>query len=102
MIDLELNFAADLWVYPGKAAWFFITLPSAEAEQVRFYYGSRRRGWGAVRVAASIGDSCWKTSIFPDSRTKSYLLPVKAEIRKKQNIKSGDKVTVKLAVSVNL
>ena len=60
----------------------------------------KRRGWGAVRVMVTMGSTKWETSIFPDSRTNSYILPLKADVRKKEGISAGDDVKVKLKASV--
>jgi hypothetical protein len=59
-----------------------------------------RRGWGSLRVRATIGKTTWKTSIFPDEKSKSYVLPVKAEVRKKENIKDGEPVVLTLEIMV--
>lgn len=100
MDALTLAFTAELWVYRGKAAWHFITLPAEEAQRVRFFFGTRRRGWGAVRVDVTIGKTRWKTSIFPDSQSGSYLLPIKAEIRKAEGLAEGGRVAVTLVAAL--
>lgn len=53
------------------------------------------RGFGSVRVEASIGDVTWQTSVFPQN-SGGYLLPVKAEIRRRAAIAAGDEVSVTL------
>jgi hypothetical protein len=87
------NFTAELWLHndmPG--AWYFITLPQDAADEIRAT--EERRGFGSVRVHATIGDSAWDTSIFPDTTTDSFVLPVKAAVRSRQDIDEGDHVTV--------
>ena len=84
---------AELWLHsdmPG--AWYFITLPLDAADEIRA--SNERRGFGSVRVRATIGDSEWDTSVFPDTKTGSFLLPVKAAVRREQNIDAGDRVAV--------
>jgi hypothetical protein len=76
-----------VWVYKGKGAWYFATLPEKESAQIKFRSSDRKRGWGSIRVTATIGDTSWQTSIFPQSG--GYLLPIKAEIRQKENIEEG-------------
>lgn len=98
MIDLTITFTAELWMYQGKGAWFFITLPKEESEQIKFFNSHKRRGWGSVRVKATIGQTSWSTSIFPDSKAGAYLLPVKADVRKKEKIAAGNSVVVTLSV----
>lgn len=97
MSDLDIAFEGNLWMYQGKGAWFFITLPKDISEHIRFLTGPRR-GWGAVRVQACIGDTAWKTSIFPDKNAEAYLLPVKANVRAKEGLAAGHTVSVKLDI----
>lgn len=99
-MDLEFTFSGKIWMYQGKSAWFFVTLPKDESEQIKFFNNHKRRGWGSVRVKATIGETSWSTSIFPDSKAGAYLLPVKSDIRKKEKIAAGDSFSVKVRVSV--
>jgi hypothetical protein len=98
-MDLEFTFSGNIWMYQGKAAWFFVTLPKDDSEQIKFFNNHKRRGWRSVRVKAAIGETAWRTSLFPDSKAGAYLLPVKADIRKKEKIKAGDKVSITLVVT---
>jgi hypothetical protein len=100
MSDLDFTFTADLWMYSGKSSWFFVTLPKVASEQIKFLSHHKRRGWGSVRVTARIGQSEWKTSVFPDTKAGAYLLPVKSDIRQKENLEAGDSVSVRIRISV--
>jgi hypothetical protein len=87
------DFTAELWLHsdmPG--AWYFVTLPLDAADEIRAT--NERRGFGSVRVRAAIGDTEWETSVFPDTKTTSFLLPVKAAVRREQRISEGDLVAV--------
>ena len=53
-----------------------------------------------MRVSANIGGTTWETSIFPSSDLGAYILPIKAEVRKKQKITVGDDVQVLLQISI--
>lgn len=99
MDDLEITFASKLWMYQGKGAWFFITLPKDDSARIKFFTGPRR-GWGAVRVTAQVGKTKWKTSIFPDKKACAYLLPVKADVRTAEKLEAGRKVSVRLRIEV--
>jgi len=94
MMDENYQIRAKLWLYPGKGGWHFITLPKKEAAAIRFLMQDRRNAWGAVHVTAIIGKTTWKTSLFPDKKSGSYLLPIKADIRKRENIALDDIVRV--------
>lgn len=83
----------------GKAAWFFITLPTALSREIRLVdAGPRRVGFGALRVEATIGESTWQTSIFPAAELRAYVLPVKAAIRKAEGLIEGKLVEVRIVV----
>jgi hypothetical protein len=51
----------------------------------------KRRGFGSVKVAARIGDSCWQTSLFPQ-KSGGWFLPVKKPVRLAQGLEFGDHV----------
>jgi hypothetical protein len=97
---LTLKFRSKLWRYAGPGSWHFITLPVKHAATIKALLRSPRRGWGSLSVTATIGSSSWKTSIFPEKKSKSYLLPVKADVRKKESIEDGDTVAVTLEVAM--
>lgn len=92
---------AEVWLYPSeKAAWHFVTLPKKIADEIKKNFGAKSRGWGSFPVTAKIGKTSWKTSIFPDKRSESYILPLKAEVRKKEGIFQGDRITFFLEINV--
>lgn len=95
---MQITFTAPLWKYQGKGAWYFLTLPPDMAAQVRFATALSHHGFGSVRVRAQIGDQVWKTSVFPDKSSASYLLPVKADIRARAGLTDGDAVAVALTI----
>jgi hypothetical protein len=92
---------ARLWRWNGaKASWFFLTLPASVSREIRIVdAGPRRVGFGALRVEATIGGSTWQTSIFPSAEFKAYLLPVKAAVRKAENLAEGKSVNVQVVVN---
>ena len=57
--------------------------------------GSNRRGFGSVRVAATINGVMWRTSVFPQ-KSGGYILPIKAEVRRRAGIAADEEVTVEL------
>ncbi len=89
---------AEVWLYPGMAAWHFISIPRTMAIKIKKQYEGLTRGWGSLKVKVVIGDTSWKTSIFPDNKTNTYLLPLKAEVRKKEKISAGTKATFKIEI----
>ena len=88
------TFSAEAWQNPGGAGWHFVTLPPEVADEIRAR--TQQRPFGSVPVTATVGDTSWQTSIFADTRSHSYLLPLKADARRRAGIAAGDRVTVSL------
>ena len=89
---------STLWRWDGdRVSWHFITISAEESAEVRAHSLINRGGFGSVRVEASVNDVTWRTSVFPQ-RSGGYLLPVKAEVRRKADIGLDDAVTVELVL----
>ncbi|HWP94722.1 MAG TPA: DUF1905 domain-containing protein [Gammaproteobacteria bacterium] len=89
---------AKVWRYAGTSSWYFVTLPKTHARQIRACHAFRRRGWGSLPVIVTLGGTTWKTSIFPESETGSYVLPIKAEVRRREGIAAGDTIGFTLEI----
>ena len=90
------SFSAALWRWKGEApaSWVFVTLPADVAFAIKCQ--AERRAWGSVKVTARIGETRFQTSLFPEKASGSYLLPVKAAVRKAEGLHDGDTVAVEL------
>ncbi|WP_338061710.1 DUF1905 domain-containing protein [Sphingorhabdus pulchriflava] len=100
-----ITITAELWIWTSAEApanWYFLTIDGETAEAIRTtalmrrLEGGQRRGWGSIRVMATIGDTNWQTSVFPSKESGGYLLPVKAAVRKAEGLTAGDAVTVRV------
>jgi hypothetical protein len=83
---IKYKFAASPWQYQGPGGWHFVSLPKNLAMEIRNALKSEEEGWGRLKAIAQIGNSEWKTAIWFDTKLNTYLLPLKAEIRKKENL----------------
>ena len=91
-----ITVTAPIWLWSeGKGSWHFLTIPPDEAVEIRLESTASgvRRGFGSVRVEAVINEISWKTSIFPQ-KSGGYILPIKADVRRRAGISAGDTVTV--------
>lgn len=93
-----LVFSAPVFLAGAETAWHFVALPEEDADQVRGSVPMGRPGFGSERVEVTIGGSTWRTSVFPDSGRGTYLLPVKAAVRRAEGIAAGDEVEVRLTL----
>ena len=92
-----ITVTAPIWLWSGgQGAWHFLTVPEEEAVEIRAHsFGGERRGFGSVRVEATIDRVTWRTSVFPQ-QSGGYILPIKAEVRRRAGFGAGDSVTVEL------
>ncbi len=92
------SFTAELWQWEGKASWFFFSLPEDAADDIEERFGRTAAGFGSIRVEVSIGDTTWRTSLFPSTAEKTYVLPVKKAVRSTEGLAPGVEATVGLTV----
>ncbi len=90
---------SQVWLYPGEsAAWHFANVDKKQSVELKEKYTKQKRGFGSIPVAVVLGKTSWKTSIFPDKRSGTYLLPLKAHVRRAEGIGAGDSITFTLTV----
>jgi hypothetical protein len=95
---MKVSVKAEIWLYPANAAWHFISVPAATSANIKKQFADYHRGWGSLPVKVKLGKTSWQTSIFWDSKRKSYLLPLKSAVRKAEGIGEGDSVNLQLTV----
>ncbi|MBC8170287.1 MAG: DUF1905 domain-containing protein [Anaerolineae bacterium] len=93
---MEFEFNSKIWFWRGPAPFFFVTMPEEESHDLKVISASVTYGWGVIPVTVQIGDTEWKTSLFP--KDELYLVPIKASVRKAENLEEGDEVTIRLTV----
>jgi hypothetical protein len=92
------RFRVELWEHDGPGAWHFVSLPEDDADEIDAVHGGRARGFGSQRVEVTVGATTWRTSIFPDAKRGTYVLPVKKPVRVAERLVAGDRVPVALVV----
>jgi len=91
-----ITVTAPLWLWTGEnGSWHFVTVPEEQSDEIRAHCLSQMRGFKSARVEATINDVAWRTSVFPQ-KSGGYILPVKADVRRRADIAAGDDVTVSL------
>jgi hypothetical protein len=85
---VKYEFEGEVWRWKGDAAWHFVTLPVGLTDGLKRMRGPSR-AWGSMRIVASTGGSTWRTSLFPDAKSGAFLLPLKAEVRRREGLEAG-------------
>lgn len=56
----------------------------------------RSRGFGSIKVTARIGETTWKTSVFPQNKQSEWILLVSKKVMRMENLSQGDIITVQV------
>ena len=91
---IKYEFSARIWKHPSPDGWYFVSLPNTMAAEIREHLKWQEAGWGRMKANARIGNTEWETAVWFDSKFGTYLLPVKAEIRKKEQLETDKMVDV--------
>lgn len=83
---VEYKFIAKMWKHSASGGWHFVTVPESISKEIRENFGWQEEGWGRMKTRAKNGDHSWETAIWFDTKMNTYILPIKAEIRKKSNL----------------
>lgn len=90
---MTYEFDAPLWLWQARTdSWTFVSLPNDVADDVLDRSAGATRGFGSVRVEVTVGGTVWRTSLFPDSASKTYVLPIKKAVRSAEGVAAGDTV----------
>ncbi len=99
----QFKFKSKIWLWNiEKGSWHFVTIPEDISNEIYFAQKlknmGQKRGFGSIKVEVLIGNSKFNTSIFPNSKDKTYVLPLKAIIRKAENLNAGDEINVEIKI----
>ncbi len=99
-MKLEESFKAKVWTQESTGAWHFATLPADLSKSIRTLTTGLRKPFGSFRVSARTGQTTWSTSLFADTKSGAFVLPVKSDVRKRERIAIGD--TIEIAITLEL
>ena len=93
---MNLHFGGVIWHWVGPAPHYFVTVPDEQCLDLKAASKLVTYGWGMIPVRARIGQTEWKTSLFP--KDGQYIVPIRANVRKAEGLNEGDEVAVRLEV----
>lgn len=91
-------FSAEVWEWESQASWHFVSLPEEVTDEIDDRFGHLAAGFGSIKVEVRVGSSTWRTSVFPDGRRGTLILPMKKDVRRKQGLAAGAVAHVELRV----
>jgi uncharacterized protein DUF1905 len=93
---MVIEFSGKIWYWRGPSPFFFVTIPAKQSSNIKAISQLVTYGWGVIPVHVRIGKTEFTTSLFP--KDGKYIVPLKASVRKAENLEEGDKVTVRLEI----
>ncbi len=85
-----------------RGTYHLVVITGEAAEQItmharlhRLEFGSQR-GFGSVKVMAQIGETEWKSSVFPQQKQSEWILLVSKKVMRAEDLAEGDPVTLRL------
>ena len=95
---MDLEFSGEIIHWRGPAPFHFVTVPDEQSAEIEAVSSLVTYGWGAIPVNARIGQTDFKTSLFP--KGEFYLVPIKDAVRRTEKLMLGDQVSVHLHLDV--
>ena len=93
---MELEFTEVAIWWRGPAPFVFVPVPSDLSAEIKAISSRVTYGWGVIPVNARIGETNYKTSLFP--KDGIYLVPVKVAVQRAEGIKVGDPVHLQIEI----
>jgi len=101
MEKMKYEFSAKPYQYSSSeemCGWTFVSLPKELSKEIRDSFKHLEEGWGRMKVTIKLGVSEWQTAIWFDTKQDTYLLPLKAKVRKQENVVLGEDVKIIILV----
>ncbi len=96
---IKYQFDATIWQYSSpQGGWFFVSLPVEISKEIRDSLKWMEEGWGRLKTLAKINNTEWETAIWFDTKRQTYLLPLKAAVRKKENLKIENNIQITICI----
>jgi len=91
-----IEFSGKIIFWRGPAPWFFVAVPEEQSHDIKAISGMVTYGWGVIPATIWIGKTKFTTSLFP--KDGLYLVPIKASVRKAEDLEEGDEVKLRLEI----
>ena len=95
---MHLEFTGEVFEWRGPAPHHFVRVPEDESAEIDEVKAAVTYGWGVIPVEVRMGTTTWSTSLF--LKDGGYLVPLRAEARRTENVRLGDVVDLRLTLDV--
>ena len=95
---MDFEFEGEIFHWRGPAPYLFVAVPDEASRAINLVSSMVSYGWGCIPVRVRIGETEWKTSLFPkDGR---YLVPIRLSVQKSECLELGDTVLIQMRMEV--
>jgi len=97
-MTISYQFRAKLWQHQAEGRCHFVSLPEEISIEIRTHHQQFEEGWGRLNAKVELNEYAWETAIWYDTKRTTYLLPIKAAIRKKNILKIDELLDLKIKI----
>ncbi len=96
LMSMHIEFEGEIFYWHGPAPFHFVAVPEEQSNAIKAISALVSYGWGVIPARVQIGETEWKTSLFP--KAGRYLVPIKVSVQKSENLGVGDSVILQLVI----
>lgn len=93
-----IEFEGEIFYWRGPSPYLFVAIPEEPSRNIQAISAIVTYGWGVIPVRVRIGETEWRTSLFPkDGR---YLVPIRMSVQKAESLEVGDSVSLRVEIII--
>lgn len=96
---MDVEFTGEIISWRGPPPYHFVPVPEEQSAAIEHVAPMITYGWGVIPATVRIGQTEFTTALFPNG-SGGYLVPVKAAVRRAEDLELGDVVAVRLHLDV--
>ena len=89
MLEMNNTFIAKIEKFEIEIGWYYVSVPADLRNPLVHLAGH----YGMIAVTATLGTSCWPTSLMPKG-DGTHFIPLSANVRKKEKLSLGMEVEI--------
>lgn len=97
-MTLKFKFKNRIIYWKGPAPFYFLPIPKTESADIKSISNQITYGWGVIPAIAKVGDTEFKTALFP--KDGLYLLPLKVAVRKEEYLDKDDEIEAEIRIEL--
>lgn len=94
---MTVELTGKVFYWRGPAPFYFVATPAKQTKQIAEVARRVSYGWGCIPCDITVGGTTTYTALIP--KDGSYLVPLKAQLRKAEGIEEGDDVTLTIELA---